>query len=87
MEHERQGFERGVLFGVGSDLQLTERLRRTGAHSMDYQFTVNAPSVYTRPWTMATPMRGSTGRSASTHAMKGNYTVTNMLKGARAQEK
>ena len=78
-----KAFERGVLFGVGSDLQLTERLRRTGAHSMAYQFTVNAPSVYTRPWTKATPMRGSTGRSTSTHA----YTVTNLLKGPRAQEK
>ena len=49
-------FERGVLFGVGGDLQLTERFRRTGANSMDYQFTVNAPSAFTRPWTVAAPM-------------------------------
>ena len=80
-------FERGVLFGVGSDLQLTERFRRTGADSMDYQFTVNAPSVYTRPWTVATPMARIDGPIYEYACHEGNYSVPNILKGARAQEK
>jgi hypothetical protein len=80
-------FERGVLFGVGSDLQLTERLRRTGADSMDYQFTVNAPGVYSRPWTVATPMARIDGPIFEYACHEGNYSVPNILKGARAQEK
>ena len=80
-------FERGVLFGVGSDLQLTERFRRTGADSIDYQFTVNAPSVYPRPWTVATPMARIDGPIYEYACHEGNYSVPNILKGARAQDK
>ena len=80
-------FERGVLFGVGGDLQLTERFRRTGADSMDYQFTVNAPSGYTRPWTVATPMARIDGPIDQYACHEANYAVPNILKGARAQEK
>jgi hypothetical protein len=80
-------FERGVLFGVGSDLQLTERFRRTGADSLDYQFTVNAPGAFTRPWTVATPMARIDGPIYEYACHEGNYAVPNILKGARAQEK
>ena len=80
-------FERGVLFGVGSDLQLTERFRRTGADSLDYQFTVNAPGVFTRPWTVATPMAKIDGPIYEYACHEANYSVPNILKGARAQEK
>jgi hypothetical protein len=82
-----KAFERGVMFGVGSDLQLTERFRRTGADSMDYQFTVNAPGVFTRPWTVATPMARIDGSIYEYACHEGNYSVPNILKGARAQEK
>ena len=80
-------FDRGVLFGVGSDLQLTERFRRTGVDSMDYQFTVNAPAVFTRPWTVATPMARMNQPTYEYACHEGNYSVPNILKGARAQEK
>jgi hypothetical protein len=80
-------FERGVLFGVGSDVQLTERFRRTGANSMDYEFTVNAPTAFTRPWTVAAPMARIDGAIYEYACHEGNYSVPNILKGARAQEK
>jgi hypothetical protein len=80
-------FERGVLFGVGGDLQLTERFRRTGADSIDYQFTVNAPGGYTRPWTVAAPMARIDGPIFEYACHEGNYAVPNILKGARAQDK
>ena len=80
-------FERGVLFGVGGDLLLTERFRRTGADSIDYQFTVNAPGGYTRPWTVAAPMVRIDGPIFEYACHEGNYAVPNILKGARAQEK
>jgi hypothetical protein len=80
-------FERGVLFGVGGDLVLTERFRRTGADSMDYQFTVDASGAYTRPWTVSTPMARIDGAIYEYACHEGNYSVPNILKGARAQEK
>jgi hypothetical protein len=78
---------RGVaLFGVGGDLHLVERFRRTGPDTMDYEFTVNAPSVYTRPWTVAAPMIKITGPIYEYACHEGNYSVPNMLKGARVGE-
>src|SRR5262245_16318392 len=80
-------FDRGVLFGVGSDLQLTERFKRTSATNIDYEFTVNAPNVFTRPWTVATPMLKIPGAIYEYACHEGNYSVPNILKGARAQDK
>jgi hypothetical protein len=80
-------FDRGVLFGVGSDLQLTERFKRTGGNTIDYEFTVNSPSVFTRPWTVATPMAKIDGPIYEYACHEGNHSVPNILKGARAQEK
>jgi hypothetical protein len=79
---------RGVaLFGVGGDLHLVERFRRTGPDTMDYEFTVNAPSVYTRPWTVAAPMIKIEGPIYEYACHEGNYAVPNILKGARAGER
>jgi hypothetical protein len=78
---------RGVaLFGVGGDLHLVERFRRTSTDTMDYEFTVNAPSVYTRPWTVAAPMIRIPGPIYEYACHEGNYSVPNILKGARAAE-
>ena len=78
---------RGVLFAVGADLHLIERFRRTGPDTMEYQFTVNAPNVYTKPWTVATPMARIDGPIFEYACHEGNYSVPNILKGARAAER
>jgi hypothetical protein len=62
-------------------------LPKTASNSMDYQFTVTAPSVYTRPWTVATPMARIDGPIYEFACHEGNYAVPNILKGARAQER
>jgi hypothetical protein len=78
---------RGVLFGVGADLQLIERFKRTGPDTMEYEVTLNAPNVYTRPWTVATPMARIDGPVYEYACHEGNYSVPNILKGARAAER
>jgi hypothetical protein len=78
---------RGVLFAVGADLHLVERFRRIGPDSMEYEFTVNAPNVYTKPWTVATPMARIDGPVYEYACHEGNYAVPNILKGARAAER
>jgi hypothetical protein len=37
----------------GEDAHFVERLKLVGPDTFDYQATVEAPSVYTRPWTVA----------------------------------
>ena len=37
--------------GSSENLTLTERYTRTGPDTLEYQFTVDDPTVWTRPWT------------------------------------
>jgi hypothetical protein len=71
--------------GSGESLRLIERLTRTAADAIDYQFTIDDPTTFTRPWTVSMPMtRGSGLFEYACH--EGNYAMTNMLAGARAEE-
>ncbi len=71
--------------GSGETLHLVERLTRADADTIDYQFTVDDPKTFTRQWTVSMPMtRGSGLFEYACH--EGNYAMTNMLAGARAEE-
>jgi len=74
-------------FGVGRDLRLIERFTRAGPDTIDYQFTVNAPTVYTRPWTVAMPMMRSASPMYEYACHEGNLSMIGILSGARADEK
>ncbi len=45
--------------GTGKTLHLTERFRRVDADTLEYEFTVNDPATFTRPFTGLLPMRRS----------------------------
>jgi hypothetical protein len=70
-------------------LHLTERYTRVDQNTIDYQFTVDDPSTFTRPFTVVRPMHLETkGILVFEYAChEGNYAMPNILKGARAQEK
>ena len=75
-------------------LRLTERFRRIDAETIDYQFTMEDPTMFTRPWTAEFPLttnqasRGVTAGSLYEYAChEANYAIANILRGARAQEK
>ena len=42
--------------GSGESLHLTERFTRTDANTLLYEFTVDDPATFTRPWTAQLPM-------------------------------
>jgi hypothetical protein len=83
-----KAFEPGgaAMYAVGGDVTLTERFTRTGPDTIDYQFTVDAPKIYTRPWTVLTPMLKIEGPIYEYACHEGNYAIKNILSAARAEE-
>jgi hypothetical protein len=74
-------------FGVGRNLRLIERFARVGPDTIDYQFTVNAPTVYTRPWTVAMPMMRSAAPVYEYACHEDKLSRIGILSGARAEKK
>jgi hypothetical protein len=69
-------------------LRAVERFTRVAADRLDYRFTIEDPTTYTRPWTAALPMTGLPDYVIFEYAChEGNYSIRNVLSGARAQEK
>ena len=69
------------------DMKLTERFTRTDENTLMYEFTVDDPSTFVRPWTAQIPMSKTEGPVWEYACHEGNYSLTNVLSGARAQEK
>jgi len=67
-------------------LHLIERFRRVDADTLVYEFTVEDPATWTRPWTVAIPMARSDDKLYEYACHEGNYAMPAMLAGARAEE-
>ena len=82
-------FNPTITSGVGSGetLTLTERFRRVDADTLLYEYTVDDPATYTRPFTVGIPMRKSELPIFEYACHEGNYGMVGMLAGARAEEK
>jgi hypothetical protein len=72
--------------GTGKTLHLTERLRRIDADTLEYEFTVNDPATFTRPFTGIIPMKKSNEPIFEFACHEGNYALRNILAGARQKE-
>ncbi len=72
--------------GSGETLSLTERFQRVDANTLLYEFTVDAPESFTRPFTAVIPMRKSDVPVFEYACHEGNYGLYNILAGARAEE-
>jgi hypothetical protein len=75
------------LPGSSAAMHLTERFTRTGPDSLLYEFTVEDPSTWTKPWTAALPMSRIDVPVYEYACHEGNYAMTGILAGARADEK
>ena len=74
-----------TAIGSGTTLHLTERFSRTADDTLLYEFTVNDPTSFTRPFTASLPMKAGDGIfEYACH--EGNYGLFNILAGARAEE-
>ena len=78
----------GSYRGASGALHLTERFTRVSDEFIDYQFTVDDPKLYTRPWTGAVPLttiespEGILGYACH----EGNYSIVGALRGALARD-
>jgi hypothetical protein len=73
--------------GASENMRLVERFTRVDANTITYEFTVNDPSSFTKPWTAQIPMKKSSEPLYEYACHEGNYAMDGMLRGARAGEK
>jgi hypothetical protein len=76
----------GTLNRASENLKLTERLRRSGPTALEYTFTVDDPTVWTKPWTAVIYWQQAKGEQLEYACHEGNYSLPGMLTGARADE-
>lgn len=66
---------------------VTERFTRTDPDTILYRFTIDDPTVYTRPFTGELTMSRTDDPIYEYACHEGNYALANMLSGARADDK
>jgi hypothetical protein len=71
---------------AGENMHITERFRRVDDRTIDYRYTVDDPSTFTRPWTAAVPMTRIDESLFEYACHEGNYAMEDILRGARAEE-
>jgi len=79
---EKTGFR-----GSSDQLHLVERFTRTGRDTLRYEYTVDDPATFTKPWTAVLPMTKSDERLFEYACHEGNYALPDILRGARYQER
>ena len=73
--------------GAVATERVVERFTRAGDGTLRYEFTVDDPGTWTRPWTATFPLVGIDGEVFEYACHEGNYSAANILAGARADER
>ena len=73
--------------GSSKNMHLVERFTRIDADTINYEATVNDPTVWTKPWTVLNPLRRDSSGFFEYACHEGNFAMVGMLSGARAKEK
>ena len=78
--------DRTAFQGSSSGLHVVERFTRVSADKIVYQFTVDDPRSWSRPWSAEVPMLATRGPLFEYACHEGNYGLPNILSGARYTE-
>jgi hypothetical protein len=73
--------------GASENMRLTERFTRVADDVLLYEFTVDDPEAFTRPWTVQIPARKADGMIYEYACHEGNYAMEGILAGAREEER
>ncbi len=72
--------------GTTRNMTLVERLTRVDGDTLAYEYTVDDPETWARPWTASIPMRRSDEPLYEYACHEGNYSMPGILGGHRADE-
>ena len=75
------------FYGSGADMHLTERFTRVDSGTLLYEFTIDDPEMFTKPWTVLVPMKKNPEPIYEYACHEGNYSMLTMMIGARADDK
>jgi hypothetical protein len=76
----------GGFRGASTNLHLIERISRIDEGTLRYEFTVDDPTTWTKPWTASIPMSSTNELMYEYACHEGNYALEGVLKGARHEE-
>ncbi|HEX7797909.1 MAG TPA: hypothetical protein VF456_26285 [Vicinamibacterales bacterium] len=76
-----------TLRGSGAGLHVVERFTLSNANTLKYQFTIEDPSSFARPWSGESQMTRTNDRMFEYACHEANQSLTNTLRGARFSEK
>jgi len=76
----------GLVKLSDQNLRLIERFRRAGADTLEYTFTVDDPTMWTKPWTAMINWKKARGQPYEHACHEGNYSLSGMLSAARAED-
>ncbi len=67
--------------------RVTERFQRVGKDEIFYSFEVEDGTYYTRPWRAEMSLHPGKGQLYEYACHEGNYAMTDILRGARMEER
>jgi hypothetical protein len=73
--------------GASENLRIIERFTRTDENTLLYQFTIEDPTTWAKPWSGEIPMKKVTAPLYEYACHEGNYGIAGVLSGARVEEK
>ncbi len=73
--------------GATENLHVIERFTRTDAHNLLYQFTIDDPETWTRPWTGEFSWPETHAHIYEYACHEANYALGDILRGARLRDK
>ena len=72
--------------GRTDSLRVVERFTKVDADTLRYEFAVEDPTRWTSPWSGELPLRRTDDSLFEYACHEGNYSIVNMLSGARAED-
>jgi hypothetical protein len=73
--------------GSDENLKVIERFTRVADDTIEYKFTIDDPTMWTRPWSAESAMKRTVGPIFEHACHEGNFGLYNTLVGARLEEK
>ncbi len=84
---DRSAFPSASATASTSDqTRVIERLTRRDDNSIDYEYVIEDPALFSRPWTVTLPLTKTSDKIYEYACHEGNHAIPNILTGTRAQE-